>query len=128
MSPRYHKLLWLHFWTGKSWHLHEHHTCALLYTTSAVYRYVQHKTQIRQSPSSRTSLAACCNFWLLPKLKTLLMWTLLETREDFIANMMSEVYSYFKTRVPVLLSRKKSGIIGYMWKGIVLGIFWGRSC
>lgn len=56
------------------------------------------------------------------------MWTLLETREDFIANMMSDVYSYFKTRVPVLLSRKKSGIIGYMRKGIVLGIFWGRSC
>lgn len=56
------------------------------------------------------------------------MWKRLETREDFIDNITSEVYSYFKTRVPVLLSRKKAGITGYMRKGIVLGIFWGRSC
>lgn len=56
------------------------------------------------------------------------MWTRLETKEDFIDNIMTEVNSYFKTRVPVLLSRKKAGIIGYMRKGIVLGIFWGRSC
>lgn len=51
------------------------------------------------------------------------MWTSLETREDFIDNMTSEVYSYFKTRVPALLSRTKAGIIGYMREGMVLEIF-----